>query len=178
MHARSILSGLAENNAWANQRLHRACAKLTEADRRALRVSFFPTLHGTLTHIVLVDEYYLDALEANGRGRAAFADEDPFASFEPLASAQRNVDRRLIDFVRHLPDEAALDRPVSIVRRTGVETETVGAVLLHLFEHQIHHRGQVHAMLSGTNVPPPQLDEFFLAADHRIAVAELEALGL
>jgi uncharacterized damage-inducible protein DinB len=165
MNGLAILLGLAENNAWSNRRLLGACAKLSGAELRAPRTSFFPTLHGTLTHITLVDEYYLDALEGNGRGRAAFANEDPFADLAALAAAQRALDRRLVDFVRALPDEAALDRPVSIERRTGVEVEGVGPLLLHLLQHQIHHRGQVHAMLAGTQVPPPQLDEFFLDGD-------------
>jgi uncharacterized damage-inducible protein DinB len=51
-------------------------------------------------------------------------------------------------------------------------------VLAHLFQHDIHHRGQVHAMLAGTRVAPPQLDEFFLAQDAPLRAAELEALGL
>jgi hypothetical protein len=50
-------------------------------------------------------------------------------------------------------------------------------VLTHLFVHQIHHRGQVHAMLAGTSVPPPQLDEFFLAQDAALRAGDLAALG-
>ena len=51
-------------------------------------------------------------------------------------------------------------------------------MLAHLFVHQIHHRGQVHAMLSGTGVAPPQLDEFFLSQDAALRRPELAALGL
>jgi uncharacterized damage-inducible protein DinB len=54
----------------------------------------------------------------------------------------------------------------------------VAAVLEHLFQHQIHHRGQAHAMLSGTRVKPPQLDEFFLAQDEPLRRHELLALAL
>jgi len=54
----------------------------------------------------------------------------------------------------------------------------VHAVLAHLFVHQIHHRGQAHAMLSGTRVAPPQLDEFFLVWDAPRRAAELRRLGL
>jgi uncharacterized damage-inducible protein DinB len=45
--------------------------------------------------------------------------------------------------------------------------ERVDRLLLHLFQHQIHHRGQVHAMLSGTRVASPQLDEFYLEGDRQ-----------
>ena len=50
-------------------------------------------------------------------------------------------------------------------------------VLAHLFQHQTHHRGQVHAMLSGTSVAPPQLDEFIVADDARFRGTELAELG-
>jgi uncharacterized damage-inducible protein DinB len=51
-------------------------------------------------------------------------------------------------------------------------------VLSHLFTHQIHHRGQVHDMLSATSVAPPQLDEFFLSSDLPLREAELKVLNL
>jgi uncharacterized damage-inducible protein DinB len=50
-------------------------------------------------------------------------------------------------------------------------------LLSHLFEHQIHHRGQVHAMLSGTPVKPPQLDEFFCAGETGLRAADFAQLG-
>ena len=54
---------------------------------------------------------------------------------------------------------------VDLVRDTGSQRERADRVMLHLFQHQIHHRGQIHAMLASTPVPPPQLDEFFLNSD-------------
>ena len=51
-------------------------------------------------------------------------------------------------------------------------------LLAHLFQHQIHHRGQAHAMLAGTTVEPPQLDEFFCANEAHLRAAELAELGL
>jgi uncharacterized damage-inducible protein DinB len=49
--------------------------------------------------------------------------------------------------------------------------------LAHVFEHQIHHRGQAHAMLAGTSIAPPQLDEFFCEQDSQSIATELEKLG-
>ena len=60
----------------------------------------------------------------------------------------------------------------------GVTREVVHAVLSHLFIHQIHHRGQAHAMLAGTRVQPPQLDEFFLEFDASRRAKEIERLRL
>jgi uncharacterized damage-inducible protein DinB len=50
-------------------------------------------------------------------------------------------------------------------------------LLLHLFQHQVHHRGQAHAMLSATTVPPPQLDEFFAAEEAPLRAREFAELG-
>jgi uncharacterized damage-inducible protein DinB len=58
-----------------------------------------------------------------------------------------------------------------------VQTERADRLLLHLFQHDIHHRGQAHAMLSGTSVKPPQLDEFFSIAEAPLRAAEFEQLG-
>lgn len=60
----------------------------------------------------------------------------------------------------------------------GVIDERCDDLLVHLLQHQIHHRGQVHAMLAGTPVKPPQLDEFFLAFDRTARAGDLELLGL
>jgi uncharacterized damage-inducible protein DinB len=48
---------------------------------------------------------------------------------------------------------------------------------MHMFQHQTHHRGQAHAMLSGTPVAPPQLDEFFPLAEAPLRAAEFAELG-
>jgi uncharacterized damage-inducible protein DinB len=171
----------AHNNAWANYRLHRAIAELDAEAYRATRTSFFPSIHLTLVHILYVDLLYLDALEAGGRGRTLFPEMERAereATFEQVRAAQAAADRRLSTFVEAMTDAAALDLPVHIERADHVQVESRGDVLLHLYEHQIHHRGQAHAMLAGTAVAPPQLDEFFLAEELPLRRAELEALGL
>ena len=167
---------MARNNAWSNHRLFAACARLPDAEYRAERTSFFPSIHLTLNHILIVDWYYLDALEGGGRGSALYADPTPFAELPALRAAQVDADRRLVTYTEALTPER-LAGPV-ILEREGVRhAETASAVLAHLFVHQIHHRGQVHAMLAGTAIEPPQLDEFFLAEDAPRRTAELVALG-
>ena len=106
-----------------------------------------------------------------------FDPEEPFATCAELQPAQRAVDRRLIDACATLT-EAQLVLPVPVQRRAGIETENATRLLAHLFEHQIHHRGQAHAMLAGTPVKPPQLDEFFCANEAHLRAAELAELGL
>jgi uncharacterized damage-inducible protein DinB len=86
------------------------------------------------------------------------------------------VDDRLIAVCEGL-DDAALEREVRVHRGERVQVERRDRLLLHLFQHQIHHRGQAHAMLSGTDVAPPQLDEFFSVMDAALRADEMTALG-
>jgi uncharacterized damage-inducible protein DinB len=163
---------LARNNAWSNERLYRACGQLSHEELTLPRTSFFPTILGTLAHIVVVDMYYVDGLEGAGRGMKIWDDEASLDRFDRVRAAQRAVDARLIAFCNAL-DDVGLEREVGLQRQDGIKVDRAGDILMHLFEHQIHHRGQAHAMLSGTRVAPPQLDEYFLALDRRVAEREL-----
>ena len=170
------------NNAWCNLRLLRACAALDDAEFAAQRTGFFPSLRDTLNHIVTVDWFYVDALERAVSGRPVNADAAgffepavPFSSCATLTTAQRAVDRRLIALCADLTELALT---VSIQRADHIQREPLARVLAHLFQHQIHHRGQAHAMLSSTRVKPPQLDEFFLAEEASLRAEELAELGL
>ena len=174
------LRAMARNNAWANYRLLDACAQLTEEEYRAPRTSFFPTIELTLNHILSVDWYYLDALDNGGRRwRELYALRDvPCETFGELRREQDAADRRLIAFCdgladHRLGDTVILHRPGDLRYR-----ERTQDVLAHLFQHDIHHRGQTHAMLAGTAVAPPQLDEFFLAQDADLRAGDLQAMGV
>ena len=169
---------MALNNAWSNRRLLAACAKLSDAAFAAPRVSFFPSLAATLNHILLVDWYYIEALEGGGRGYAIFDNEMPYPRLAGLAEAQQASDRKLIDFCARLGDRDLARRVMLDRAERGMKEETVASVLPHLFIHQVHHRGQAHAMLAGTTVKPPQLDEFFLFEDRAATLQELASIGL
>ena len=170
----------ARNNLWSNDRLLRACGQLTREELHAPRVSFFPSLALTLNHILRVDAYYLGELEQTGRGLAAWSAlrDAEHAELAPLAAAQLASDRRLIALCDSVSDDACA-RSVRLDRGDeGVFEESLGAALDHLFVHQTHHRGQAHAMLAGTRVAPPQLDEFFLRYDEVRRRDEVARLGL
>ncbi|MBI3516622.1 MAG: DinB family protein [Proteobacteria bacterium] len=167
---------MAHNNAWANHRLLAACGGLTPADVAAPRTGFFPSLLATLNHILIVDRFYIDALEGGWLGPKAWANEMPCATVADLQREQAAVDRRLIAVCAALTPQS-LDEIVRVNRDTRVQTERRDRLLLHLFQHQVHHRGQAHAMLSATPVKPPQLDEFFSIAEAPLRAAEFAALG-
>lgn len=168
----------AHNNALANHRLLAACAGLSAEALQAPRTNFFPTIIQTLNHILTVDWFYVDALEGGRLGYAAFDPEIPCPQFEDLRDAQHAVDGRLIALCDGLT-QASLSEVVAMVRDTWTQHERKDRTLLHLFQHQIHHRGQVHAMLAGTHVAPPQLDEFFLdhPRERALRADEMRALG-
>ncbi|QQC66672.1 DinB family protein [Paraburkholderia ginsengisoli] len=167
-------AAMARNNAWSNLRLYRACLSLSDDAFAERRVSFFPSLQLTLNHILLVDQYYFDALIDGREGLTIFDNEVPYPRAADLWHAQARSDQQLLAFCESLVD-GDLQREVRIDRgpTIGVQRENIGGVLPHVFVHQIHHRGQAHAMLSGTPAAPPQLDEFFLAADAPLRAAEL-----
>jgi uncharacterized damage-inducible protein DinB len=176
---RAVVQTLARNNAWANHRLHAAIARLDDAAYRAPRTSFFPSIHRTLSHILLVDELYTSSLEGHpvelARLAADYTRFDAEGTFAEVRARQAAMDRRLLAIAR----TAALDATVAIPRERGlVRVDTAAAVLLHVFLHDVHHRGQIHAMLSGTAVAPPQLDEGILLEDLPRREAELRALDL
>jgi uncharacterized damage-inducible protein DinB len=167
---------LARANRLANHRLHAACLQLSDAEFIAPRTSFFPSLWATLNHILIVDWYYIAALYGEADMRKAFASETPFDRMPELASAQATSDARIIAWC-DAADEEALGAEVAMQRSNFIQRDAARHVLMHLFTHQIHHRGQAHAMLSGTGVAPPQLDEFMMPSESRFRVDDLAALG-
>ena len=167
---------MAYNNAWSNYRLLGACAQLSQDEFTQQRTGFFPSLRATLNHILTIDRFYVDAMEGGSLGPAAWSDPEPCGTVALLQQAQANVDRRLLTVVRSL-DRSGLGRVVSVHREHAIQYERMDRLLLHLFQHQIHHRGQAHTMMSGTSVPPPQLDEFFQAGEAHLRADELAALG-
>ena len=169
---------MAENNLWANDRLYRAVLALGPGEFEETRTSFFPSLRETLDHILRVDLFYLDMLEEGGEGLALFERVQPFHDRHVMAREQAAADRRLLSFCARL-NTADLDRRVPTDRgENGVIPERIGDLLAHLFQHDIHHRGQVHAMLAGTSVKPPQLDEYFLDFDRELRREEVARLQL
>lgn len=167
---------LARNARLANQRLAIAIASLNPGEWDARRTSFFPSLRATMNHIYTVDLFYADAMQGGTLGPAAFSPQEPFADPASLFASQTRLDQTIINLVDALMP-ADLTRPVHIHRAARIQTETMADTLMHVFLHDQHHRGQVHAMLSGTTAAPPQLDEFIMADDARFRTADLATLG-
>jgi uncharacterized damage-inducible protein DinB len=166
----------ARANRLSNHRLHAAMATLSHAEFYAPRTSFFPSLAQTLNHILEVDLYYIGALHCEADHRAAVMAFVPCGDLTSLTAGQAASDERLIRFCDAL-DAAGIEAIIEMERADHVQRDRVGHVLAHLFNHQTHHRGQAHAMLSGTPAAPPQLDEFMMPSEAHLRARDLAALG-
>lgn len=151
---------MALNNAWANRTLYAAVSHLDADAFSAPAPGFFNSLARTLNHIYEVDLYYLDALKAGGKGRAVFQRDD-ILSPVALCGLQAEVDADLAAFCADLTPEV-LQETRETERQDGITHERVDALLLHLCQHQIHHRGQAHTQVHSLGIDPPQLDDFYL----------------
>jgi uncharacterized damage-inducible protein DinB len=148
---------LARYNRLANERLYGACAQLSDLDRKRERPAFFKSIHGTLNHIMVGDRIWL-ARFAGHEVPSTGLDAVLFDEFEDLRAARVAEDARIEAFAAGLTG-AVLDGWIRYVNNEGRTCDDPTAVLVtHLFNHQTHHRGQVHDMLSQTNVAPPSLD--------------------
>ncbi len=167
----------ARANHLANRRLQAAMGGLARAQLHAPRIGFFPSLMATLNHILAVDAYYVGALHAEADLALQWSRFVPSDHLPDLVRRQAASDARLISCCDRL-DAAGCHRLVEMDRGEGrVQSDLCAHVLAHLFMHQTHHRGQVHAMLSGTAVKPPQLDEFMMPSEASLRIADMAALG-
>lgn len=160
MNALTPYRRMARNNAWANATLHAAVRTLPTGAFTDPRPGFFGSICETLNHILMVDLYYIDALEDGGLGLVVF-DRDELTDPALLAAAQAETDARLIRFCDELTPQGLGAMHVT-ARPNGPMKEETAALLLHLFQHQVHHRGQAHVQLSDAGIAPPQLDDFHL----------------
>ena len=159
---------LARYNAWANHHLYHAVEALPEAEFRADRGVFFKSLRGTLNHILVTDRVWLARFTGAEAGPLRL-DTILHDDFDGLHAARQAEDTRIITFVDGL-DAAALERSFTYRRMSSPETYsgTLGPALDHLFNHQTHHRGQAHAVLTGLGAEAPALDlaRFYAEVGH------------
>jgi uncharacterized damage-inducible protein DinB len=151
----------ARYNAWANTRLYDAAALLSDTDYRADRGAFFRSVRGTLNHLLVTDRVWMFRFTGEGhspdRLNAILFDE-----LEPLRQAREAEDARIVRYVTAL-DDASLNGTITYRRVTTPEaiTQPLAPALAHWFNHQTHHRGQVHALLTGLAGRAPELDLLF-----------------
>jgi len=147
----------ARYNAWANGRVYDAAATLGDAEYRRDRRGFFGSIHGTLNHILVGDRLWLNRLTGEGENPPSL-DVILFDALTDLRRAREAEDERLLRLVEGY-GETDLTGELSYTNIAGGRfTQPLTQVLGHVFNHQTHHRGQVHDMLSQAGMSPPALD--------------------
>jgi uncharacterized damage-inducible protein DinB len=145
-------------NAWANERLHKACGQLTPEDLRRDRKAFFRSIMGTLNHILLVDMLYRDRLEGRTSPFKGL-DDELHAELGLLSEAQHTMDQYYVELSAGFDDDA-MDSPLEFVTLLDAPEQwrmPRWIYFTNLFQHQIHHRGQIHDMLSQCDLDPPPI---------------------
>lgn len=150
----------AKYNAWANDRIYNALSTLDDEERKKDRRAFFRSIHNTMNHILLADLIYRERLEKVPTTYTRL-DEVLHDEFGELEAAHRENDRWYVGFCENL-ETSELDGDLSF-KAVGLDEDEhfslpLRLCLTNLFQHQIHHRGQVHHMISHAGANPPPVD--------------------
>ena len=155
---KELFEMLAAYNAWANERLYDAAARIADKDYRANRGAFFGSLHGTLNHLLLGDRIWMHRFTGEG-DEPTQLNAILYDAFDELRAARRAEDARIIAYIGALTEAglAGALRYRSTRNPTDIE-QRLAPLLLHFFNHQTHHRGQAHCLLTGLTGEAPSLD--------------------
>jgi uncharacterized damage-inducible protein DinB len=149
---------MAAYNRWANTLVYDAAAALSDEDLHRDTGAFFGSIFGTLSHLLTADRVWLNRFTGEGP-RPAALDERPYATFPELRAAREIEDLRIIAYVDRLTEEQ-LESQISYtpLSTPGLIQHRLSPALSHMFNHQTHHRGQVHAGLTGLGKPSLAID--------------------
>ncbi|WP_455928372.1 DinB family protein [Pseudomonas capeferrum] len=150
---------MATYNQWMNRKVYEAAGGLSDEDLLADRDAFFGSILGTLNHLALGDRVWLKRFAEHPAGFTALAplsalelpprlNQLAFADIRELSAHRAWLDRLMIDWVQTIT-EADLDQPLQYRNMSGTAmNKNFHALLVHFFNHQTHHRGQVTTLLT------------------------------
>ena len=145
---------MAKYNTWANARLFRMAGQLSDEQYRRDVSAYFKSLHGTLNHLLVADRIWMLRLTGTGVAPSRL-DSILCDDLAVLTEARRAEDERLVSFVESLTDEQ-LEATIEYRTTKGSQQQQkLREVLAHLFNHQTHHRGQAHAILTALGMKEP-----------------------
>jgi len=155
---------LARYNAWQNHSLYTAADRLDDQARRADRGAFFHSIVGTLNHLLWADRIWFSRFAGTEPPSLGLSDSTDYVTgWAELQRERRTMDEDLLQWTWTLT-EAWLAEDLTWFSGAAQREVTRGRALLlaHLFNHQTHHRGQVHAMLTAASAKPEATDLFLL----------------
>ncbi|MGH6762760.1 MAG: DinB family protein [Phyllobacterium sp.] len=145
-------------NAWANEQLYDAVSAISDDEYRRDMGAFFKSLHGTLNHLLVSDRIWMYRFTRQGQSPKSL-DAILFDDFENLQQARRAEDQRIIDWIDGMSPEDIAGRFVyTTVTDMRTISQRLSPALAHLFNHQAHHRGQAHCILTALGHSAPSLD--------------------
>jgi uncharacterized damage-inducible protein DinB len=155
---------MARYNEWQNRSLFAAAETLPEPDRRLDRGAFFGSIFGTLNHVAWGDSVWMHRF--TGRPKPTIPNrESPtlFPDWQSLAAARQALDAEILAWSSHVTAEWLATNQTWYSGAAGRDVSRPNwALAAHFFNHQTHHRGQVHAMLTAAGARPDDTDLFFV----------------
>lgn len=157
---------MARYNAWQNRSLYREAGRLTDMQRREDRGAFFRSVHGTLGHILWGDTMWMSRFDGWAKPPVGPADAERWLDWDGLYAARTEADARISAWAARLTDA---DLGGELTWYSGILKREVSKprwiTVVHFFNHQTHHRGQVHALLTGFGMKPDDTDLGFMPDD-------------
>ncbi|ODT06814.1 MAG: diguanylate cyclase [Mesorhizobium sp. SCN 65-20] len=149
---------LAAYNQWANERIYEAASDLSSEELLRDTGAFFGSMIGTLNHILVADRIWMKRFTGEGDAPAAL-DTIIHEDFAKLRAARQAEDRRIVEWVGGLSEKALAGR-FTYMTVTDMRTisQRLAPALDHVFNHQTHHRGQAHMILTVLGRPSVTLD--------------------
>ncbi|MGL4634944.1 MAG: DinB family protein [Beijerinckiaceae bacterium] len=155
---------MARYNRWQNESLYGAASGLPDAARCENRGAFFGSIHATLSHLIWGDMIWMHRFSGSERPKGGIAESPQFIQdWDELAARRQRLDTAIVDWAARL-DPAWLEASTEwITSSTNTAMTKQNALLVsHFFNHQTHHRGQVHAMLTAAGAKPDRTDLVFM----------------
>jgi uncharacterized damage-inducible protein DinB len=138
---------MAAYNEWMNSRLYAVCAAVSDDERRRDRGAFFKSIHGTLNHLLLADKVWLGRFLGEPFAVKSL-DQELFHAFEDLERARVETDRQIVGWAATLTDEVlAGTLNYTSISNPAPHSVELSLAVMHLFNHQTHHRGQLTTLL-------------------------------
>lgn len=156
----------ARYNRWQNQTVYAAAATLPDGSRKRNMGAFFKSIHGTLNHLMVADWLWMSRFDGEPVAVTAL-NQELYDDFDELSRHRSNTDDRIDRFIGTLTNERLADT-LTYRRMSGNQaemTKPLDAALVHFFNHQTHHRGQVTTLLMQCGIDPGVTDLLALPAD-------------
>jgi uncharacterized damage-inducible protein DinB len=148
---------MARYNTWMNGKLYACCARLTDGERKQDMGAFFKSIHGTLNHLLLADRIWMGRFVGPPLMPASLA-EELYADFDELSRERTKMDAEIEAYVARLTDaDLAVDLRYQSVLY-GPRVTPMTAAIMHFFNHQTHHRGQLTTLLMQRGIDPGVTD--------------------